>query len=124
MESNGAKGKIHVSQATADALTVAGKDSWLTQRPDKIVAKGKGEMTTYFVSIHSNKAMSASSLDPPQDNTVVEDVITEIGGTTETVSGDGELEGVSAAGSDESGAVESDSTVPPRTDPGTAIVWA
>ncbi|CAB9528578.1 Receptor-type guanylate cyclase gcy [Seminavis robusta] len=51
MESNGVKGRIHVSQATADAITAAGKGRWLTAREDKIVAKGKGEMQTYFVGI-------------------------------------------------------------------------
>ena len=52
MESNGVKGRIHVSQATADALTAAGKASWLTPREDKIVAKGKGLMQTYWVQIN------------------------------------------------------------------------
>mgnify|MGYP003872216331 CR=1 FL=1 len=50
MESNGVKGKIHVSQAKADQLTQAGKGRWLTAREDKITAEGKGKMQTYFVS--------------------------------------------------------------------------
>ena len=45
MESNGVKGKIHVSQSTADMLPAI----WLTEREDKIIAKGKGEMTTWVV---------------------------------------------------------------------------
>jgi hypothetical protein len=49
MESNGVKGRIHCSEATATALIAKGKESWLTPREDKIVAKGKGEMQTYFV---------------------------------------------------------------------------
>jgi class 3 adenylate cyclase len=49
MESNGVKGKIHVSEATADRLIKKGKESWLVEREDRIVAKGKGEMKTYFV---------------------------------------------------------------------------
>ena len=64
MESNGVKGRIHVSQATADALTAAGKASWLTPREDKIVAKGKGLMQTYWVQI--NAGSSGQSCD---DNT-------------------------------------------------------
>ena len=44
MESNGVKGKIHISQSTADELITAGKAQWLIPRVDKIVAKGKGEM--------------------------------------------------------------------------------
>jgi class 3 adenylate cyclase len=54
MESNGVRGRIHVSQATADALTKQGKEHWLTPREDMIVAKGKGEMQTYFVSAISS----------------------------------------------------------------------
>lgn len=42
MESNGIKGRIHVSASTAALLPV----KWLTEREDKIVAKGKGEMIT------------------------------------------------------------------------------
>ena len=60
-ESTGVKGKIHVSQATADALIKAGKKSWLTEREDKITAKGKGLMTTYFVDVSAGKATSTAS---------------------------------------------------------------
>jgi hypothetical protein len=49
--SNGVRGRIHVSQATADALTAKGKGQWLKAREDKIVAKGKGEMQTYFIDM-------------------------------------------------------------------------
>jgi class 3 adenylate cyclase len=49
MESNSARNRIHVSEATANLLIKAGKSSWLTRRQDKIVAKGKGEMQTYWV---------------------------------------------------------------------------
>ena len=51
MESNGIKGRIHVSEATAEELRRHGCGSWLTQREDPIVAKGKGTMTTFFVNI-------------------------------------------------------------------------
>ena len=50
MESNGIKGKIHVSQQTADELTKIGKGHWLTPREDLIEAKGKGKLQTYWVS--------------------------------------------------------------------------
>lgn len=50
MESNGERGKIHVSQETADLIVAAGKTSWITKRPDKITAKGKGELQTYWVN--------------------------------------------------------------------------
>jgi class 3 adenylate cyclase len=50
MESNGARGRIQVSQETADLLVGAGKGNWLTPREDKILAKGKGELQTYWLS--------------------------------------------------------------------------
>lgn len=42
-------GKIHVSQTVADELERHGHSQWLEKRQDKIIAKGKGEMTTYFI---------------------------------------------------------------------------
>ena len=51
MESNGVKGRIQVSQATADALIENGKEAWLVPREEKVQAKGKGEMQTYFITI-------------------------------------------------------------------------
>lgn len=39
-------GKIHVSEATREALREQGKGDWCVARPDKISAKGKGLMQT------------------------------------------------------------------------------
>jgi class 3 adenylate cyclase len=50
MESTGLPSTIQVSQETADLLITAGKKSWLTQREDAVIAKGKGELVTFFVS--------------------------------------------------------------------------
>ncbi|CAB9527558.1 Receptor-type guanylate cyclase gcy [Seminavis robusta] len=58
MESNGVKGKIHVSAETAHAITAQGKGHWLTARDDTIMAKGKGEMQTYFVDVTPSMALS------------------------------------------------------------------
>ncbi|CAB9531005.1 natriuretic peptide receptor 2 [Seminavis robusta] len=66
MESNGVPSRIHVSQATADELIARGKVSWLTPREDKIVAKGKDEMQTYFVTV---KLKGASTVISTQTNT-------------------------------------------------------
>ena len=54
METNGIKGRIHCSQSTADALIQGGKSHWVSRREDKIVAKGKGEMQTYWVNTVHN----------------------------------------------------------------------
>eukprot|EP00977_Amphora_coffeiformis_P016678 scaffold5224_cov135-Amphora_coffeaeformis.AAC.2 len=70
MESNGQKGRIQVSQSTADLLIAAGKQHWVRMREDKIQAKGKltpslmrpqGELTTYWVEISSITASSVTS---------------------------------------------------------------
>jgi len=65
MESNGVKGRIHCSQATADALILKGKGSWVIPREEKVMAKGKGEMQTYFIqflpaSADQNKILESS----------------------------------------------------------------
>jgi class 3 adenylate cyclase len=49
MESTGERGRIQVSQETADLLMAAGKAHWLKPRDEKVVAKGKGEMKTYWL---------------------------------------------------------------------------
>jgi hypothetical protein len=41
--------KIHVSQSTAELLIAAGKSHWVSKRPEKIEAKGKGTMQTFWV---------------------------------------------------------------------------
>jgi class 3 adenylate cyclase len=41
MESTGLKGRIQVSQATADDLIKGGKGTWLTAREDVVMAKGR-----------------------------------------------------------------------------------
>jgi class 3 adenylate cyclase len=41
MESTGVKGKIQLSQETADLIATAGKESIITPRTDKVYAKGE-----------------------------------------------------------------------------------
>ena len=60
MESNGAKERIHVSQETADLIEAANKPHWLTPREDKIHAKGKGELQTYWLEIKRDNNMSGN----------------------------------------------------------------
>jgi class 3 adenylate cyclase len=59
MESTGLRDKIQVSQDTADLLIAAGKFKWLVIRDEKVVAKGKGEMQTYWVAVGSSTDKSS-----------------------------------------------------------------
>jgi len=61
MEHHGKPGKIHVSPSTAECLVKAGKERWLTRREDKIHAKGKGNMTTYWVQINAGSCGTGRS---------------------------------------------------------------
>ncbi|CAB9529137.1 Receptor-type guanylate cyclase gcy [Seminavis robusta] len=64
MESNGQPGKVHLSDSTADLLIKSGKQHWVVEREDKIVAKGKGEMTTYWLrKTTSGPSSVVSSMD-------------------------------------------------------------
>lgn len=49
MESTGLRNRIQLSQATADLLIKAGKQSWIVKRSDEVEAKGKGRMQTYWL---------------------------------------------------------------------------
>ncbi|CAB9497504.1 Receptor-type guanylate cyclase gcy [Seminavis robusta] len=62
MESSGVPNGIHVSESTAQFLKQAGKEHWLTPREDKITAKGKGEMQTYWVVVSSGGSTAPASL--------------------------------------------------------------
>ena len=56
MESNGKPGCIHLSEQTASLLIESGKSNWLEMRKDKIVAKGKGELQTYWLSRNTSSS--------------------------------------------------------------------
>lgn len=49
IESTGTRDRIHLSHETAELLHAAGKSNWMLRRTDTIVAKGKGEMQTYWL---------------------------------------------------------------------------
>jgi hypothetical protein len=61
MESTGLPGRIQISQDTAELLISAGKVAWITKRDEKVVAKGKGEMQTYWLSPGEQGSDKASS---------------------------------------------------------------
>ena len=61
MESNGIPNQIHVSQATADEIIKFGHRDWLTPRPDRVIAKGLGQMQTYFVKYKVDNSKNTNS---------------------------------------------------------------
>lgn len=61
MESNGERNRIHISMETADLLRLGGKHHWCVMREDKINAKGKGELTTYWLELKQQSCGSARS---------------------------------------------------------------
>ena len=62
MESNGLVHKIQISQSTADCLIERKKGHWMTPRAEKVSAKGKGLMQTYWAEpgLGGNKSMDSS----------------------------------------------------------------
>ncbi|CAB9520723.1 Receptor-type guanylate cyclase gcy [Seminavis robusta] len=73
MESKGEASRIHASKTTADALIAQGKGHWLKAREDKIVAKGKGEMQTYWIDPSQDVTSYAPSTHLSVDDTRSED---------------------------------------------------
>lgn len=61
MESTGIRGRIQCSRETAELLRQSGKEHWITEREEKVHAKGKGEMQTYFVSVRQSSENDAAS---------------------------------------------------------------
>lgn len=52
LESTGVPNRIQISSETADHLIACGKSNWMVQREDKIHAKGKGDLTTYWLKVN------------------------------------------------------------------------
>ncbi|CAJ1939145.1 unnamed protein product [Cylindrotheca closterium] len=61
IETTGKQDKIHISKETANILLTAGKDHWIEQREDKVTAKGKGELTTFWLTITKDKKDASAS---------------------------------------------------------------
>ena len=68
VETTGAKNKIHISQETADLLIASGKGHWVRAREDKVHAKGKGELNTYWLEVKGDAAKSHSSNSSDRSN--------------------------------------------------------
>lgn len=53
---------IQLSQQTADILIAHGKGHWITPREESVVAKGKGELATYWLQISFRGSQGTASL--------------------------------------------------------------
>jgi class 3 adenylate cyclase len=61
IESLGVRNKIHMSQETADRITSHGKGHWCRPREDAVIAKGKGELKTFWLELKGDSALSSRS---------------------------------------------------------------
>jgi hypothetical protein len=80
MESNGVANRIQISQDTATLLITAGKEKWIVPREQKITAKGKGELTTYFINMSDSNGddKSFGSLSNHDEQTLMDvDIIVD-----------------------------------------------
>jgi hypothetical protein len=51
MESTGVPNKVQISQEMAELLITARKEHWCIPREDKVSAKGKGLLSTYWLEV-------------------------------------------------------------------------
>jgi len=56
LESTGLPDRIHVSGDTAEILIASGKEKWVIEREDEVIAKGKGSLKTFWVKIHAESS--------------------------------------------------------------------
>lgn len=77
MESTGIASKIQCSNATAQLLTIAGKENWLERREDSVVAKGKGVLTSFWVRPRKERSSSMNSSSPSQSSDVFFEALDE-----------------------------------------------
>ena len=64
MESTGKPGRIQVSESTANLIHLAGKSIWLTKREDVVKAKGKGVLSTFWLSLTTENKTNSSGSEP------------------------------------------------------------
>jgi class 3 adenylate cyclase len=60
IESMGKSNHIYLSADTTKHIMNAGKQHWVTPRADKVVAKGKGEMTTSWLTLRERRGSSSN----------------------------------------------------------------
>ena len=61
MEHTGEKNRIHLSNELAELLQMTGKHHWISNREDKVEAKGKGVLTTYWLETKAKGVLRSSA---------------------------------------------------------------
>jgi class 3 adenylate cyclase len=62
IESTGERHRVHISKQTADLLIAAGKTHWVKPRDETIVAKGLGELETFWLVLGKERSEEGTSL--------------------------------------------------------------
>lgn len=70
MESTGIRNRIHISEDSANLISAFGKTHWVKLREDKVKAKGKGIMNTYWLNPTARRANSVISSGGEQRTTI------------------------------------------------------
>ena len=73
MESTGEKGRIQISEETAKLLSAAGKGNWYEPRETKVMAKGKGELQTYWLKVESGAETASTGMTSCGTSSIDED---------------------------------------------------
>ena len=71
MESTGMGNRIQVSNEIADLLKAAGRGTWVRCRDEVVVAKGKGQMQTYWLELTSERTKSDSTANSSANSSAV-----------------------------------------------------
>lgn len=84
MESTGKPGMIQLSKQTADRISSHGKGHWIRPREEKVKAKGKGDLTTFWLQVFANGGHDSSGMHSETEWTEavegLENPIQEVGG--------------------------------------------
>jgi hypothetical protein len=67
IETTGVPNKIHMSTETADLLIEAGKAMWVVPREGMVLAKGKGELRTFWFNMNATSSGSVRSSERDDD---------------------------------------------------------
>lgn len=85
MEHHSAPNQIQCSEFTASLIKEAGREHWLRPREDKVTAKGKGELQTFWIAPHMGGVESNDDQETLTSNMAVEDVNANPWGNTKMV---------------------------------------